>query len=75
MVNLTSQCLQVGFAEKEVLQALCATHGAVARRLQGKNVGNPRSSEGELWAPVMQEGTSMLRSRRISPQNMTLCHA
>jgi hypothetical protein len=36
VVNLTSQCLQVGFAEKEVLQALCATHGAVARRLQGK---------------------------------------
>ena len=36
MVNLTSQCLQVGFAEKEVLQALCATHGAVARQLQGK---------------------------------------
>ena len=75
MVNLMNQCLQVGFAEKEVLQALCATHGAVARRLQGKTWEIHGALKGELWAPVMQEGTSMLRSRRISPQNMTLCHA
>ena len=41
MVNLTSQCLQVGFAEKEVLQALCATHGAVARLRQCKRAEIP----------------------------------
>ena len=32
VVNLMNQCLQTGFAEKEVLQAWCGSHGAVARR-------------------------------------------
>ena len=31
MVKLMKQCLQMGFAEQEVLQALCDTHGAEAR--------------------------------------------
>ena len=31
VVNLMKQCLQMGFAEQEVLQALCDTHGAEAR--------------------------------------------
>ena len=31
VVNLMKQCLQTGLAEQEVLQALCDTHGAVAR--------------------------------------------
>ena len=30
MVNLMNQCLQMGFEEQEVMQALCDTHGAVA---------------------------------------------
>ena len=36
MVNLMKQCLQTGFAEQEVLQALCDSHGAVARLRQCK---------------------------------------
>lgn len=35
-VNLVNQCLQTGFAEKEVLQALCDSHGAAARLHQCK---------------------------------------
>ena len=31
VVNLMKQCLQMGFVEKEVLQALCDSHRAVAR--------------------------------------------
>ena len=30
VVNLMNQCLQMGFEEQEVMQALCDTHGAVA---------------------------------------------
>ena len=37
VVNLMKQCLQVGLAEKEVLQALCDSHGAVARLHQCKS--------------------------------------
>ena len=37
MVNLMNQCLQMGLAEKEVLQALCGSHGAVARLHQCKS--------------------------------------
>ena len=37
VVNLTSQSLQMGFAEKEVLQALCGSHGAGARLRQCKS--------------------------------------
>ena len=36
VVNLMKQCLQTGFAEQEVLQALCDTHGAEARLRQCK---------------------------------------
>ena len=36
VVNLMKQCLQTGFAEQEVLQALCDAHGAVARLRQCK---------------------------------------
>ena len=31
VVNLMKQCLQICFVEKEVLQALCDSHRAVAR--------------------------------------------
>ena len=60
VVNLMKQCLQTGFAEQEVLQALCDRHGAVARLRQCRS-RNPRRCEGELWAPVVQEGTYVLR--------------
>ena len=36
VVKLMKQCLQTGFAEQEVLQALCDRHGAVARLRQCK---------------------------------------
>ena len=36
VVNLMKQCLQTGFVEQEVLQALCDSHGAVARLRQCK---------------------------------------
>ena len=36
VVNLMKQCLQTEFAEQEVLQALCDSHGAVARLRQCK---------------------------------------
>ena len=36
MVKLMKQCLQTGFVEQEVLQALCDSHGAVARLRQCK---------------------------------------
>ena len=61
MVKLMKQCLQTGFAEQEVLQALCDAHGAVARLRQCKKSSNPRRCEGELWALVVQEGTYVLR--------------
>lgn len=38
MAILFDQGLQVGFAEKEVLQSLCDTHGAVARLHQYKTL-------------------------------------
>ena len=41
MVNLMKQCLQTGFAEQEVLQALCDAHGAVARLRQCKRAEIP----------------------------------
>ena len=41
VVNLMKQCLQTGFAEQEVLQALCDTHGAVARLRQCKRAEIP----------------------------------
>ena len=36
VVKLMKQCLQTGFVEQEVLQALCDSHGAVARLRQCK---------------------------------------
>ena len=36
VVNLMKQCLQMGFAEQGVLQALCDTHGAVGGLHQRK---------------------------------------
>ena len=36
VVKLMKQCLQTGFAEQEVLQALCDSNGAVARLRQCK---------------------------------------
>ena len=36
MVKLMKQCLQTGFAEQDVLQALCDTHRAEARLRQCK---------------------------------------
>jgi len=41
VVNLMKQCLQTGFAEQEVLQALCDRHGAVARLRQCKRAEIP----------------------------------
>ena len=41
VVNLMKQCLQTGLAEQEVLQALCDTHGAVARLRQCKRAEIP----------------------------------
>ena len=41
VVNLMKQCLQTGFAEQEVLQALCDSHGAVARLRQCKRAEIP----------------------------------
>ena len=41
VVNLMKQCLQTGFAEQEVLQALCDAHGAVARLRQCKRAEIP----------------------------------
>ena len=42
VVSLTNQCLQMGFVEKEVLQALCDTHGAIVRLHQCKTPEIPR---------------------------------
>ena len=41
VVNLMKQCLQTGFAEQEVLQALCDSHGAVARLRQCRRAEIP----------------------------------
>ena len=41
VVNLMKQCLQTGFAEQEVLQALCDAHGAVARLRQCRRAEIP----------------------------------
>ena len=41
VVNLMKQCPQMGFAEQEVLQALCDRHGAVARLHQCKRAEIP----------------------------------
>ena len=41
VVNLMKQCPQMGFAEQEVLQALCDRHGAVARLRQCKRAEIP----------------------------------
>ena len=41
VVNLMKQCLQTGLAEQEVLQALCDSHGAVARLRQCKRAEIP----------------------------------
>ena len=41
VVKLMKQCLQTGFVEQEVLQALCDSHGAVARLRQCKRAEIP----------------------------------
>ena len=41
VVNLMKQCLQMEFVEQEVLQALCDSHGAVARLRQCKRAVIP----------------------------------
>lgn len=46
MVNLMNQCLQMGFVEKEVLQALCDIHGSIVRLHQCESPGIHRGVKG-----------------------------